>query len=67
MYAARRGNVTVLKELVKRGVDISVASSGDGFSALHLACGNELVDIAITLILGGADVDQKDAVSMQQI
>ena len=45
MYAARRGNVKMTTQLLTFGANLNHQSSEDGFTALHLACGNELVDM----------------------
>ena len=60
MYAARRGNKEALQVLLDLGADVTVKTTEDDFTALHLACGNELVEIAQMLIKAGADPMARD-------
>jgi ankyrin repeat protein len=60
MYAARRGNMEVLQMLLGYGVELNRSSTEDGFTALHLAAGNELIDVCIMLLKAGADPHIKD-------
>lgn len=60
MYAARRGNVAVFKYLMNQGALLTNVTKSDGFTALHLACGNECIDMAEALIEYGADSEVKD-------
>jgi hypothetical protein len=60
MYSARRGNVAVFKYLIDQGAVLTHTTLSDGFTALHLACGNECVDMVVALIEHGADPEVKD-------
>ena len=60
MYAARRGNIAVFKCLMEHGAMLTATSLSDGFTALHLACGNECSDMAAALVDYGADPEIKD-------
>ena len=67
MYAARRGNIDVLRMLLNRNADVAPKSVGDGFTALHLACGNELIEVAVELLKAGANPNVPDNVSIISI
>lgn len=60
MYAARRGNVEIVNFLLGLGASLNHASTEDGFTALHLAAGNELIDVCTALIKAGANPDAID-------
>lgn len=60
MYAARRGSLPIMEMLLEYGCDLSLASSDDEFTALHLAAGNEAMDMCIALIKAGANPNAKD-------
>lgn len=60
MYAARRGNLPIMQSLLDAGCDPNHASFRDKFTALHLAAGNELIDMCNALITAGANPNKKD-------
>ena len=62
MTAVRVGNINLAKAILRRGADITRARASNGFTALHLACNMEYVDMAHALLLAGADPDQLDLV-----
>ena len=49
MYAARRGNVPLCELVLHYGADLNASTGEDGFTPLHLACGNELTDMGCAL------------------
>lgn len=53
------GNLTITKELLKRGADIN-AKNDIGYTALHFAAQEGHVDVARQLLAQGADVDPLD-------
>jgi hypothetical protein len=57
-YAVRRGDLTAVKELLRRGVDVN-ARTGGGWTPLHVAAENGRVEIAELLISSGADVNAR--------
>jgi len=61
MYAARRGNLQILKTLLEFGASLNHATNEDNFTALHLAAGNELVEVCLALIKAGANPNQRDS------
>lgn len=61
MYAARRGNMAVLKMLLDYGGELNRASLEDGFTALHLAAGNGLIEVCKALLKAGANPNILDA------
>ena len=60
MYAARRGNLEIVGKLLEYGADLNKFSKEDKFTALHLAAGNELIDVCLLLVSGGANPEQLD-------
>jgi len=60
MYAARRGNLEVLDSLIVSGANINHASTEEKFTALHLAAGNELMEVCELLIRSGSNPDLMD-------
>lgn len=60
LHATRRGDLQSVTHLLRLGADVTVSSTNDGFTALHLACGNECIEITKLLLDCGADPDRKD-------
>jgi len=56
LYASERGHTMVVRLLLDEGVDVH-ATSREGYTALHKACGHGHADIAAMLIDGRADVN----------
>jgi len=61
MYGARRGNLALVRKLLQNGANLEVSSNEDLYTPLHLAAGNELMDICDILLSGGADPLAKDS------
>src|SRR5690606_29208560 len=54
--AAMRGEVEVVRTLVKQGADVN-AAQGDGMTALHWAAANGDVELARMLVYAGAHLE----------
>jgi uncharacterized protein len=63
MDAAAEGDVAVVRNLIHAGADLDVRSKNNQ-TALILAVGRGLVDVAEALIEGGADVTPTDSLGM---
>lgn len=61
MYAARRGELTIVQKLLQYGVDLNVSSNNNNYTPLHLAAGSEMIDVCLALIKGGSDPQAKDS------
>jgi ankyrin repeat protein len=67
MYATRRGNVSIINVMLEFGASLNHATKEEKFTALHLAAGNELIDVCLALIKAGANPDMKDAEGMKAV
>jgi hypothetical protein len=63
MDAAAEGDVAIVRSLIHAGADLDVRSKNNQ-TALILAVGRGLVDVAEALIQGGADVTPTDSLGM---
>lgn len=54
--AAQRGDVEIVRELLRSGADVN-AAQGDGMSALHWAAMNDRPDIIDVLLYAGANLE----------
>ncbi len=60
--AARHGNVSTLKKLIKAGAEVGAVNKGDhDYSAFIVACQEDQVEAARVLLDAGADVNAVDA------
>ena len=56
--AAKQGNITTVKELIEKGVDVNTENN-DGLTALHYASNGNHIELVKDLIKQGADVNKK--------
>jgi len=61
MYATRRGNIDIINIMLQFGASLNHATNEDKFTALHMAAGNELVEVCLALIKAGANPNQRDS------
>jgi ankyrin repeat protein len=59
MYAAKRGNMSVVNSFLEYGGDLNQSSNSDNLTALHLAASGNLIEMCMVLLKAGANPNIK--------